>query len=113
MRRGQQLGKPQHRSLFQAPLMHGVRQECGGNIAVVGFAQIVDKTQQKHPFGVQPGAARQQNRGQHCQPPGMLGRALVPAAAGPGSTGGVFQALQFPHKLKLLHKVAHYCFPYL
>ena len=79
----------------------------GRNVAVEGFAQIVNQTHQHHPLHVQFGPLAGQHGGQQRQPPRVFGGAFVPSFRGVGGAQYVFQPLGFADEAQVSDQFFH------
>ena len=82
--RREQSCQPLHGRQLRGGFDSGRGLRNGRNVAVEGFAQIVNQTHQHHPLHVQFGPLAGQHGGQQRQPPRVFGRAFVPSFRGVG-----------------------------
>ncbi|QDE92681.1 hypothetical protein BHS06_28925 [Myxococcus xanthus] len=72
----------------------------GGNIAVDGFAQVVDHAHPEELERVQAGERIIEREGHQAQPPGVFGGALRPSGGGMRAPQHVFQLLRFAEEVE-------------
>lgn len=91
----------------EAALTPGAVCAMARNVAVEGFAQIVNQTHQHHPLHVQFGPLAGQHGGQQRQPPRVFGGAFVPSFRGVGGAQYVFQPLGFADEAQVSDQFFH------